>query len=111
MPVPKMVKDRPAATWLACKLIVTKPNTNAANMPAAMPTNTATVKLPPLATTMKLLKAPSSIMPSRPKFKMPARSVINSPCAASSKGMAAPKALANKGVMESIMRGRLPSGV
>ena len=84
--------------------MVTKPNTSDANTPTAMPTHTARGSEPPLATVMKLAKAPNNIMPSSPRLSTPARSAINSPNAANRKGMAAPKALANKGVNDSVTR-------
>src|SRR5262245_57260656 len=84
-----MVSARPAATWLARKFKVMRPNSAAMVAPEQMAMRTAATRLPVLIRAAKAARAPTTIMPSTPGLRTPARSATSSPVAASTSGVAA----------------------
>src|SRR3712207_5796201 len=87
--MPKMVSARPQATWLARSVRVSRPKSAAIASPASAATSRPSSGLPVEAVAMKPAAAPTSIMPSTPRFSTPERSATSSPKPASSRGVAA----------------------
>ena len=80
-PTPNSDSARPDATWLACSVSVTTANTSESAAPASMPATTPSHGDLVVAATMNATTAPTSIIPSTPRFSTPDFSVTSSPSA------------------------------
>src|SRR6056300_1119263 len=78
-PAPNRLNAKPVAYWLVPSQITNQPNTPANAAPTTMPAPKPARVLPVCTTVAKPAKAAHNIMPSAPKFKMPAFSLINRP--------------------------------
>src|SRR2546421_9638307 len=88
-PTPRIVSAKPDATWFAASPSVTAANTADSAAPAKMPHSAPNAIEPVRYAPAKPQAVPTIIMPSRPRFKTPARSTTNSPEAASISGVEA----------------------
>src|SRR3954469_7560996 len=88
-PTPRIVSAKPDATWFAASPSVTAANTAESAAPAKMPHSAPNAIEPVTYAPANPQAAPTIIMPSRPRFKTPARSTTSSPEAASSSGVEA----------------------
>ena len=88
-PTPNSESASPDATWFACSVSVTTANTSASAAPAIMPASTPSHGDLVVAATMNATTAPTSIIPSTPRFSTPDFSVTSSPSAAYTSGVPA----------------------
>ena len=94
--MPKIVSARPVAVWFELSVSTSTPNSSAPQAPAAAAASTATQGLPVMTAAAKPPMAPSSIMPSTPRFSTPDFSVISSPIPASKIGVDKPTMVMNE---------------
>ena len=88
-PMPNSVRASPDATWFARNMSVSTPNNIDIMTPATAPATIPSAQLPVVNVAINAHTAPTSIMPSTPRFKTPDFSATSSPVAASSSGVAA----------------------
>ena len=93
-PVPTITSDRPDTVWFTRNDTASNPWTHASSAPATPPARSESVRLPVCTPVQNPTTAPSSIIPSTPRFITPDRSAISSPRAASRIGVPATIALA-----------------
>ena len=73
----------PVSTWSVRKTTTAMPNTRPTRAPASMATGTPAPASPVWKLTTAPVIAPTSIMPSQPRLRTPARSLMIRPSAAS----------------------------
>src|SRR5262249_19598862 len=78
-PVARNTRARPDTTWFARRVTLETACTRARSPPAAAAARSPAATLPEPTDTAKPVSAPTSISPSRPRFRTPARSVTISP--------------------------------
>src|SRR3979490_731772 len=88
-PMPRIVSARPVATWLTARPSVIIAKISDSNVPATMPQRAPMVVEPVSQAPPNPQAAPTIIMPSTPRLRTPARSVISSPVAAINSGVEA----------------------
>ena len=82
MPIPRIVSDSPDTTCSAPSTTVNHPCTSATAAPVSTAMSRASHGFPNSSAAMKPLTAPMAIIPSTPRFRMPAFSETISPNAA-----------------------------
>ena len=88
-PTPKSESARPVATWFAISVSAIAPKISDVPAPAAMPAAMPSHGEPLFDATMNATTAPTSIIPSTPRFSTPDFSVTSSPSAANTRGVPA----------------------
>src|SRR5580692_1190623 len=87
MPMPRIVKARPVATWLTARPSVISAKISDISAPATMPQIAPTMIEPVSHAPPNPHAAPTIIMPSTPRLRTPERSVTSSPVAAINRGV------------------------